>query len=346
MMEVLSWSQMLDAFRALGGCADNVEQRLGPYGNGLFAIDPSKPVRLHVPEQLLVDCEHIVLRGDALVIDDKAAVSDGLKAFFASYQAHFSWGAEGHRGAQAHEQGLRDLPEPVLAMLKKWRLLNLAQSQECDWSEQVKRRFLQSRRIDYKGRKVIMPIIELINHGARSGGYRIADGITVEGTYGDEITVNYQPQSDALKRYLAWGFASPEPLAFSIPLNFEVSQGRRLVVGSQPTEGLVKNRLTLPKRVQEGQRDVLSHVRIGSMGSPRMPRTLFRMALPDWPAAQADEVFERICAANLAMLTDLLMAMQASELPAVQALRQSVLYQLKAMSHCHGIRADLLASNT
>jgi hypothetical protein len=345
MKETLSWDQMLQAFRAQGGIADNVEQRKGQYGNGLFPVDPSKPVRLHVPEHLLVDEEHIQRRGDALVLAEHAPVSDELRAFYESYQANFSWGAEGRKGAEAHEQGLRDLPTAVLTLLKKWRLLNLEQRQQVAWDEQVKQSFLQSRRISYKGRKVIMPIIELLNHGVRSGGYRIGEGITVEGLHTDEITVNYQPQSDALKRFLAWGFASQEPMAFSIPLNFEVSQGRRLLVGGQSTEGVIKNRMTLPKRRQESQRDVLSHVRIGSVGMPRLPRTLFRLALPDWPAAQADEVFERICAANLAMLTDLLMALQESDLPAVHALRQSVFYQLKAMSQCHGVRADLLSSN-
>lgn len=346
MNESRTWAQMLDAFRALGGIADNVEQRKGRFGNGLFPVDANAPIRLHVPENLLVNCDHIERRGDALVIADTVSVSNEVRDFFSLYQAQFSWGAEGRQSAEAYEQGLSDLPEAVLSRLKKWRLLNLEQRQKFEWDEQVKQSFLKSRRINYKGSKVIMPIIELINHEAGSGGYRIGEGISVQGVYSDEITVNYHPQSDALMRYLAWGFASPEPFAYSIPLNFEVSPGHRLVVGSQPSECLFKNRLPLPKREQVGQRDVLSHVRIGSMGSPRMPRTLFRLAFPDWPVAQADEAFERICAVNLQLLTDLLLVSEAMEMPAVGTLRQSVLYQLKAISHCHGVREDLLSSNS
>ena len=53
------WDDMLDEFRALGGTADNICLKEGPFGRGLFPRDPSKPIRIHIPENLLVDLKHV-----------------------------------------------------------------------------------------------------------------------------------------------------------------------------------------------------------------------------------------------------------------------------------------------
>jgi len=45
----------------LGGIADNIRQDFGPHGRGLFAIDPSQPVRIVVPDSLLFSIDDVVL---------------------------------------------------------------------------------------------------------------------------------------------------------------------------------------------------------------------------------------------------------------------------------------------
>ena len=56
--------------------------------------------------------------------------------------------------------------------------------------------------------------------------------------------------------------------------------------------------------------------------------------------AEADEVFERIRGANLAILTDLLELTLASEAPLCMTFRRALIYQIKAMSHCFGVRPE------
>ena len=48
------WNDMLNEFRALGGVAENIRIGHGPFGRGLFPIDPKKPVSISIPESLLV----------------------------------------------------------------------------------------------------------------------------------------------------------------------------------------------------------------------------------------------------------------------------------------------------
>ena len=95
MSEPYTWSQMLDEFRALGGKAENVEQRRGRYGNGLFPVDPEQSIHITVPEHLLIDSEHLVLEGEALVVSPSIEVTLDARGFIARYQKYFSWGAEG-----------------------------------------------------------------------------------------------------------------------------------------------------------------------------------------------------------------------------------------------------------
>lgn len=332
------WSAMLADFRRLGGIADNVEQRQGAFGNGLFPIDPTQSVEIAIPGRLLIDTDHLVLEGDDLVVSPAAAVPDDVRAFIARYQKHFSWGADGRSGVEAFESALKTLPEPLLARMRQIRLLNFEARHKGPWPEVLRRRFLASRQINYHARKVSMPIIELINHAPTSPGYAINDGIQYKGSFADEITVNYSPTSDALLRFLNYGFASPELQAYSLPMHLKLTNDGTLHIGVNAGEVEVKDKLPVPKVTVDGQRRRLAHLRLGMARTPRIPRTLLRLALPDLPAQQVDEVFDRIRHANQQILCDLLELADGAVTPIAREFRRAVLFQLRALSHSHGVR--------
>lgn len=342
MSETISWDwpAMLAQFRRLGGVAENIEQRVGPYGNGLFPIDPEQPIEIAIPARLLIDADHLVLEGDDLVVSPAAKAAPEVSHFIARYQKHFSWGADGRKGVEAFESALKTLPEALLQRLQQLHLLNLTNRHKGVWTEVLRQRFLQSRRINYHGRKVSMPIIELINHSPRSPGYLINDGIQFKGTFDGEITVNYSPASDALLRFFTYGFASAEPGAYSLPMHLKLGDGRTVHVGYNIAEVTLIDKLAVPKVVTEGQRTRLSHLRLGLERAPRMPRTLLRKALPDWPVALVDEVFERVRSSNLLALTELLELAEGADTAIAREFRRAIRYQLKALAHCYGVRAD------
>lgn len=334
------WQQMLDDFRQLGGTAENIEQRAGQYGNGLFPVDPAQPVAIAIPSTLLVDTDHLVLDGVDLVVDPASGAPAKVCVFIARYQKHFSWGADGRRQVESFETALKTLPEPLLERLRQLRLLNLEVRHKGPWDEILRRHFLQSRRINYHERKVVMPIIELINHFPKSPGYLINDGIQFKGSFTDEVSVNYSPTSDSLLRFLNYGFANQEPTAYCLPMHLKLNDGDIIHVGYDGGSINVVDKLPLPKVETQGKRRKLSHLRLGIERAPRMPRTLLRKALPDLPAPVADELFDRLRNANQLELCKLLELADGVNTPIGREFRQAVLYQLKAMTHCFGVRPD------
>ena len=54
-----NWDFLLSEFRRLGGIADNVIQKKGELGRGIFSIDPCKKARIFTPVKLLVKKEDI-----------------------------------------------------------------------------------------------------------------------------------------------------------------------------------------------------------------------------------------------------------------------------------------------
>src|SRR6266480_2604064 len=56
-----SWHELLDEFRALGGTADNIRLGDGQFGRGLFPVDGTKPVAIHIPDSLLVPVTDLVV---------------------------------------------------------------------------------------------------------------------------------------------------------------------------------------------------------------------------------------------------------------------------------------------
>ena len=101
------WHAFLDEFRAFGGRAENVMQRKGAFGMGLFPIDPAKPVDLFVPDNLLVAVDNVHLVDGSLVIKDESDCPEGYGDWFRRYQSAYSWGAEGRDNTKAFEEGLK-----------------------------------------------------------------------------------------------------------------------------------------------------------------------------------------------------------------------------------------------
>ena len=67
------WDTLVEEFRGFGGTANNIIQRKGDFGLGLFPIDPAKPVELRVPDQLLVATDNIELKNGEIVLKDESS---------------------------------------------------------------------------------------------------------------------------------------------------------------------------------------------------------------------------------------------------------------------------------
>jgi hypothetical protein len=333
---------MLDEFSSLGGVAHNVDQRLGCFGNGIFPIDPTEPILIKVPEHLLIDDKYLLLDGQDLVVSPEAGVSEEISSFHARYQKYFSWGADGRNHVETFETGLKGLSDSLISKLLHLKLLNLATRHKGEPEEVLRERFMQSRRINYHDRKVIMPIIELINHNSRSPSYEFKSGIQYHGNFTDEVTVKYSSSSDAILRFINYGFAHNEPSAFCLPTYFKSGKGLSIEIHNEYGRSEVIDGLPLPIVERQGHLIRLSHLRLGIELMPRLPRLIFRKVLSELAEDKVDEIFDRIRNANLLALCDLMELTEGVDSAICKELRKAILFQIRALSHCYGVRNDLI----
>ena len=335
------WHAFLDEFRAFGGKAENVMQRKGAFGLGLFPIDPSKPIDLLVPDELLVAIDNVELRDGDVVIKDETGFPEGYPDWFRRYQANYSWGAEGRENTLAFEEGLKALPEAVQTLLKRHGLYNADNRfPGNDPDQELLQRFIQTRCINRKGKRVIMPMIDLLNHAPSANPYDMSgNGIAVGGMYDGEVLVKYSV-TDPIRRLFGYGFNAPEPMGYS--LAFQIVHREKPVV----VRGGSSRAALQPCEVQiKDDRVILIQPLLASASSPKMPRTLFIKACRAIEGVDPNELFDQIHQRNTQILVQLLRNLQGVDGDVAERLHTACLDQLAALSHHFGQRDDLLASD-
>ena len=332
------WHAFLDEFRAFGGRAENVMHRKGAFGLGLFPIDPAKPVDLFVPDELLVPIENLELQDETLVIKDDSSFPDGYGDWFRRYQTNYSWGAEGRENTLALEEGLKGLPDAVQTLMKRTGLYNAENRfPGNDFDQELMQRFIQTRCINRKEKRVIMPIIDLLNHAPAAKAYDMSgNGIAVAGIHDGEVLVKYSV-SDPIRRLIAYGFNAPEPLGFSLSFRLQHRDQKVVVRGGGGRQPLQPCGIEL-----KDDTVLIKQPLLASTTSPKMPRTLLIQACQNLEGIDASELFDQIHQRNTQALVQILRELQGLEGNVAQLLRTGCLDQLAALSHHYGQRNDLL----
>lgn len=326
----LSFEDMLDEFRALGGVADNVRRGPGRFGMGLFPIDPQQPVHLSVPESLLVPTDDLVFEDGALRVGPASLLSARQKAFIEAYAQEFSWGP----GRQATHDALEmfsHAPPALRALMEN--PLNAAGWLAEPGPIAVQERFLGSRAISYAGRNVLMPVVELVNHG-QPGRYRNAGGVAITGKFDGEILSEYQI-GDPLRMFVRWGFASPEPMALCLAMRFETASGP-IEIGRTPMRRDPK-RLFYPDAAIENGVLKLSYLVLGHVDYPRLPKANFYRLMRDaGRGGDAEEAFDKLQHINRMQFVRLIKACDGAEPRLARLMRELACLQLEALSSYAG----------
>ena len=321
------WNYLLEEFRSFGGVANNVIQREGIHGLGLFPVDPSLPIELHIPNSLLVSVDNIELHGNRIFLKDKSLYPKGFGEWYERFQADYSWGAEAQSSIQKFETNLRKLPDNIIKSLAKLRLLNPERlSSSPDKIDYIFNRFVQTRRIGIKGDIFLMPIIELINHSPFKPSW-ITDeqGVTVKGSYDGEVLARYSV-SDPLRRFIQYGFNCDEPTGFSMFTQI-IHRGQKItilgILEQQPFKMKKANIIT--------NKNIINSVLLGSSNRPRYPRHFFNESFKDHPLIDGDELFEQILAINKVELIQLFKELRRIEGEYSTLLQEACLNQIDAI---------------
>jgi hypothetical protein len=328
-----SWEFMLQAFRALGGKAENIARKEGS-GRGLIAVNPNKLVRLHAPEHLVFALADVEFVDHRLRIKDAAAIGKAERAFFDSYYDAFSWGGGGRDEAYAFTKGIQELPQDVRETLVNDFGLDALSG---DGEERAEQWFLLSRMVLWKGRVVLVPVLDLVAHDSRADPYDETGGVAIVGQFPDEVKV-LRSKLGPFGAFWRFGFASRERVAFSLPLQAKTDSGWQVTIGQNINLNSTLGSMPVPDYAQDGQSIQFSCLMIGNAGYPRLSRGIFYRVMRDAGEAKPEQIFDRILHENRMAYLNLWEALEPHEGVLISSLRKAVRYQLEAMSWCIGTR--------
>ena len=163
-----NWNFLLSEFRKLGGIADNIFQKEGEYGRGIFSIDPTLTVRIFTPSKLLVKKDDIYLEDNKLRIKKDKEYNQEIRNFFNFYQDNFSWGSGGKETTELFEKGLSLFNSNLKELTNKYALVDIDERHKWTWNNVIKKQFLNARVFKFENSSVVVPIVELVNHKVRS----------------------------------------------------------------------------------------------------------------------------------------------------------------------------------
>jgi hypothetical protein len=326
------FEDILAEFRALGGTAENICLKEGPYGRGLFPQDPSKPVKIHIPDSLLVDHKFAEFHEGKFRLAADAPMGPRERAFLERYENDLSW-PSGKREIETVFQIMQEGSPDLRELLRKSYYAHRWVSDPTD--ETIQQRFLDARVIHYKGRDVIMPFVELANHG-QAAQYQRDDGVGLSGAFAGEILARYQA-ADPLQIFGKWGFASNgEQFALSIHIR---NDGAGLVVERQDPNPETATPPFMPTVARDPMgRLTLSYMLLGHRQRPGLPRGIFYRIMRDAGRQrnEADQAFDSILHLNRMHMLKLIATCE-NEPPRVgHLLRNVARFQLEAMSYCIG----------
>ena len=82
---------------SFGGIADNVFQKEGEYGRGIFAVNSKLRTKIFTPAKLLIKKNDIELVNNKIRIKGNNKYKKDVINFFNFYQDNFSWSGGGKR---------------------------------------------------------------------------------------------------------------------------------------------------------------------------------------------------------------------------------------------------------
>jgi len=202
-------------------------------------------------------------------------------------------------------------------------------------NELIQKRFFETRTIKYRGKSVVMPLIELVNHG-NGPEYDLNDGVSLYGTFAGEVFVQYS-YGDCFDYFRSWGFATQRPVAFSVGLEGTIGNAR-LQIHQDFTGCVTSERSWIPDVYEKEGAVLLPFLLLGSTQFARLPRNIFYRLMRDAGYKGFEETFDMVRHLNRLHFIGLLDTLEPFDLPIARTLRAMARYQLRTMSFCIGVR--------
>ena len=266
------WEYLLSEFRRLGGVADNVFQKEGEFGRGIFSVNPLFRSKIFTPSRLLVKKDDIYLHDNKIRIKKDKEYDQEIRDFFNFYQDNFSWGSGGKETTELFEKGLSLFNSNLKELIKKYALVDIEKRHKGTWDNVIKKQFLNARGVKFGNSSVIAPIWELINHKVKSFPFVLnMEGLSTPNypATDGEIRFSYSDCSP-LKRFFSHGFFSEESIVFSIPFSI-TNENLGINISCK---GMSLNDDSMKIEISDNQ-IILEGLPIADINHPRLPYDYF-----------------------------------------------------------------------
>ena len=231
--ETDKWNTLISKFRDLGGIADNICQRNGSKGRGIFPVNKKIKSRIFTPSNLIIKKDDICLEsGNVRIKKEKNSYPKETIEFFNYYQDNFSWGGGGKESTEEFESSLSLFSEELKILLKDNRLVDIDKRHKGSWKEVILSQFLYAREFNFRNKLQIVPLLELVNHDSISFQfYKSSKGISSPNypPLDSELTYTYANKG-TLNCFFDYGFFSKETMVFSLPFNFKLEDKNLVLI--------------------------------------------------------------------------------------------------------------------
>lgn len=287
----MEFNQILNAFRSLGGIAENIQLENGLYGRGLVPINRNLPIKIYAPPNLLPNFESVLLDQNGQIrLDSNLNLDPEFVSFYENYQKYFGWGDGGLTAEQDYQDDLDKLPRGIkdILMVLGWNKNDFGKKT----SAQLLTTYLISRKIRIGQESKLMPIIELLNHSNRGANFLIDKGIKIEGGFKDEILVNYHSHLDPFHFLKNYRFVSTSTSIISCNVEIKMSDSLSIKISRLDRLNEIKQDKKIPKVERDGDLVKISYVEISNQTHPDKPKHLFSELLR--PYAIKSEVINSV----------------------------------------------------
>ncbi len=196
----------------------------------------------------------------------------------------------------------------------------------------AKTEILNSHKIYFINREVLMPFVTFLNHDKTGVPYHVTrEGISVCGRFADEIFARYNT-GDAIDIAGMYGFTADSAMAFSLSMRIHSATGRRLVILRRTDDCTIHNGVRLPLITARDDRIMISWFPIHSDNEPGYPLQVARWIAGETGAVLPEELLNSVFRFNTDTLASAAAMLQESTNPYAKLIAEAAKRQLDKIS--------------
>ncbi len=188
-----------------------------------------------------------------------------------------------------------------------------------------------SRQISVNGGSRLMPVLELVNHSDEGAPYVVMqDGVSLSGTFNDEVMARYRHHMDAFHFFFNYHFAKPSRMTLSCDVRIDMPPFGSLRISRLDGLSEVRKGFRVPQVSTNKNEIHLSFVELVNLDAPKLPRQVFLELLTEQgiPISSVNQIFDGLLGHNRQVLQDFLVTCEGAEGKIIQDLKTIAGYQL------------------